>query len=118
MKGANFIGAIQQVKNFMRSLSSGLTSIQEHIVGENAEEGAKILKTIVGDINSVVEISHELKHIKGMDELHKAFPSDEDISNSNQMINLKDIPNSILVEHMDPGTIDRLAKFSNEFAKR
>eukprot|EP00956_Cyclotella_meneghiniana_P030844 scaffold79057_cov55-Cyclotella_meneghiniana.AAC.1 len=115
-KGANSIGAIEQVKIFMRSLSNGLTSIQEHIRGDNAEEAAKILKDIVGDVNSVVETSNEMKHINGMNigKLPKPFRGEEDFSN--QMINLKDIPNSMLSEHMKPEIFDRLAKFSNEFA--
>lgn len=117
-KGANSIGAIEQVKIFMRSLSNGLTSIQEHIRGDNAEEAAKILKDIVGDVNSVVETSNEMKHINGMNigKLPKPFRGEEDFSN--QMINLKDIPNSMLSEHMKPEIFDRLAKFSNEFATR
>ena len=115
-KGANSIGAIEQVKIFMRSLSNGLTSIQEHIRGDNAEEAAKILKDIVGDVNSVAETSNEMKHINGMNNLPKPFRVEEDFSN--QMINLKDIPNSMLSEHMKPEIFDRLAKFSNEFATR
>lgn len=115
-KGANSIGAIEQVKIFMRSLSNGLTSIQEHIRGDNAEEAAKILKDIVGDVNSVAETSNEMKHINGMNKLPKPFSDEEDFSN--QMINLKDIPNSMLSEHMKPEIFDRLAKFSNEFATR
>eukprot|EP00956_Cyclotella_meneghiniana_P011080 scaffold15504_cov23-Cyclotella_meneghiniana.AAC.1 len=55
-----------------------------------------------------------MKHINGMNKLPKPFSGEEDFSN--QMINLKDIPNSMLSEHMKPEIFDRLAKFSNEFA--
>eukprot|EP00956_Cyclotella_meneghiniana_P040345 scaffold193139_cov53-Cyclotella_meneghiniana.AAC.1 len=57
-----------------------------------------------------------MKHINGMNigKLPKPFRGEEDFSD--QMINLKDIPNSMLSEHMKPEIFDRLAKFSNEFA--
>ena len=98
-------GVMQKLKGFMQSLSTGLGAIQNSYNNGDTEESGKALKILVGDdVESIATTTKDAKLSGG-----------ELFENSiKEVTSLKDIPHSIIGEHIQPQIFDQLASLSND----
>ena len=103
-------GAIDKLKDFMKSLSTSLWEIQNSYKNGDTDESGKTLKELIGDsdVNSVVST------FKG-DHPHETFDADT-LTPNDKIISLNDIPTSTIGEHIRPQMFDSLASLSNDIS--
>ena len=103
-------GVMEKLKGFMQSLSTSLGAIQNSYNNGDTEESGKALKILVGDdIESIAKTTKDTKLSQG--ELFNSENSIEGITS------LKDIPNSIIGEHIQPQIFDKIASLSADFTQ-
>ena len=111
-KGEHSVKVIDHVTNFMKSFSSNLQIIQNHYQeGKNDEAGAA-LKAIIGDSDSFVQASKEMKQINGLE--NRVSVESGDIS---EIVNIEDISDSMFGEQIQPQIFDDVVKLSKEFTE-
>ena len=98
-------GVMQKLKGFMQSLSTGLGAIQNSYNNGDTEGSGRALKILVGDdVESIATTTKDAKLSGG-----------ELFENSiKEITSLKDIPHSIIGEHIQPQIFDQLASLSND----
>ena len=101
-------GAMGKLKEFMKSLSTSLWTIQNSYKNGDTDESGKALKELIGDgdVDSVVSA------FKG-DHPHETSNADT-LTSKEKIISLKDIPTSTIGEHIQPQIFDQLASLSND----
>lgn len=112
----NPVSIIEQMKGFMQSLSSRLDAIQNKQSIGDIDGSGKAFKDLVGDdIDSILKTSKDLKKPESLDVPLEEVNIDKELS-SNEIISLKDVPNSLIGEQIQPEIIDQLASLSSDFA--
>ena len=111
-KGEHSVKVIEHIKNFMKSFSGNLQTIQHHLYEGNNDEAGAALKAIIGDSDSFVQLSKEMKQIEGFE--NKMFEESGDTSG---IVNIKDISDSMLGEQIHPQIFDDIANLSKEFTE-
>ena len=100
-------GVMEKLKGFMQSLSTSLGAIQNSYNNGDTEESGKALKILVGDdIESITKTTKDTEFSRG--ELFNSENSIEGITS------LKEIPNSIIGEHIQPQIFDKITSLSTD----
>ena len=103
--GEDSVGVLIQVKDFLSSLVTSISSIQEHIRSDNKEEAASELKDLVGDVGSIVKTSSETKQITGLERLPDIPQGDSALEGTSiQDISASDLAPFLTSERFDDMT--------------
>ena len=111
-KGERSVKVIDHVKDFVKSLSGNLQTIQNHYREGKSDEAGKALKAIIGDSDSFVQTTKEMKQIEGLE--NEMFVES---GNSGEILNIEDISDSMLGEQIQPQIFDDIVKLSKEFTE-
>ena len=98
----NPVGVLFQVKDFMSSLVTSISSIQKHIRSDNKEEAASELKALVGDVDSIAKTGRETKKIVGLERLPDISQDDTALKGTSiQDISASDLAPFLASERFD-----------------
>ena len=111
-KGEHSVQVIENVKNLMKSLSGGLQTIQHHYQEGRTDKAGAALKAIIGDSDTFVQVSKDMKQIEGLE--NKMLLEFDD---TNGIDNIEDISDSMLGEQINTEIFDDIAKLSKEFSE-
>ena len=105
-------GIVATVKEFVVGNFQSLRSVQDlHRSGETETAGAK-LKSLVGNVNTLIETSDKMIQGTGVDGFQESF---DDISTGSFVF--EDIPNTLLGDSIQPEVLNRLVEFNGNFAE-
>ena len=111
-KGQHSVKVIDHVKKIMKSVSGNLQNTQNHYQDGKSDEAGKALKAIIGDSDSFVQASKEMKQINGLE--NRVSVESGDIS---EIVNIEDISDSMFGEQIQPQIFDDVVKLSKEFTE-
>ena len=105
-------GIVATVKEFVVGNFQSLRLVQDlHRSGETETAGAK-LKSLVGNVNTLIETSEKMIQGTGLDGFQESF---DDISTGSFVF--EDIPNTLLGDSIQPEVLNSLVEFNGNFAE-
>ena len=107
------VGVIMQLKRLVRSVSTGLGTIQGSYNNGDIEGAGKALRDVVSGADSFVKTANDMKQLENIEGLPEA---PFELSGIQSLIP-EDISDSMLGTHMQPHVIEKLAGLSIELMK-